>query len=351
MKTFRCHCGNNLHFDNTHCVACGRQLGFIVEDLRLSALEPLSTEVWKALSVQHPDRTFKQCANYLNHQVCNWMIPANEKEGFCASCRLNEVIPNLGKEINRELWKKVEAAKRQLLFTLYSLKLPIVNRDVDSKKGLGFRFLEDQPEDNWQRQVEANEKIITGHSSGLITINIAEADDSERESMRRKMNEPYRTLLGHFRHESGHYFWERLINGSEWIEEFRQLFGNEQLEYSQAMASYFQTGGNPDWQTSYITQYASCHPWEDWAECWAHYLHIYDTLQTARDSGLTIGKKDINELNDFDIGLQQWQEFAIALNALNRSMGVSDPYPFVINQVVAAKLKFIHRVITNTPSQ
>ena len=279
------------------------------------------------------------------------MIPVDDANDYCMSCRLNKVIPNLGKEENRQLWKRVETAKRRLLFTLFQLKLPIVGRDVDPEKGLGFQFLEDQSGPTWQQQVADNEKVITGHLSGLITIDIAEADHSERESLREQMNEPYRTLLGHFRHESGHYYWERLINGSSWLDEFRRLFGNEQLKYKQAMASYYKTGGNAGWQQNYITQYASSHPWEDWAETWAHYLHIYDTLQTANDLQVKTGNHIIDELSDFDVSLSQWRNLAIMLNALNRSMGITDPYPFVINNVVADKLKFVHKVIANSSVQ
>jgi hypothetical protein len=187
--------------------------------------------------------------------------------------------------------------------------------------------------------------------SGLITINIAEADPSERESMREKMNEPYRTLLGHFRHESGHYYWEMLINGSSWLDKFRSLFGNEQTDYVQAMSLHYNNNGTANWQQNYITEYASSHPWEDWAETWAHYLHIFDTLQTANDMQLTISGSTINELDDFDAGLGQWRDLATVLNGLNRSMGISDPYPFVINEVVANKLHFVHRVVSGVSTQ
>lgn len=346
MKTFTCICGNRLHFENTRCVACGRQLGFITENLQLSALETVGDDNWRALSAPQPDITYKQCANYQTHHVCNWMVPAENQQEFCASCRLNKIIPNLSKAENHQLWMRVETAKRRLLYSLYSLKLPVIGRADDPDKGLGFRFLEDPAKPNWQQQVENKKKIYTGHVSGLITINIAEADPSERESMREKMNEPYRTLLGHFRHESGHYYWEMLINGSPWHDEFRSLFGDEQTDYSQAMSLHYNNSNNMgDWQKNYITEYASSHPWEDWAENWAHYLHIFDTLQTANDMQLSINGSPITVLNDFDAGLAQWREMATVLNALNRSMGISDPYPFVINDAVANKLRFVHRVI------
>ncbi|MGD8560725.1 MAG: putative zinc-binding peptidase [Gammaproteobacteria bacterium] len=348
MKTFTCVCGNRLHFENTRCIVCNRQLGFITGALVLSALDPAGEDRWQALSVPGSGSNYKQCLNYKKHNVCNWMIPADDTNHFCGSCRLNKIIPNLGKAENHELWKRVETAKRRLLFTLYCLKLPVISRAEDPEKGLGFRFLEDQTPPTWQQKVKDKDKIYTGHLSGLITINIAEAVHSERESVREKMNESYRTLLGHFRHESGHYYWERLINNSRWHEEFRSLFGDENMNYSEAMSLHYKNNRSYDWQENHITHYAGSHPWEDWAETWAHFLHIYDTLQTANDLQLSAGPLAFDVLTDIENALQQWQELAIVLNALNRSMGMEDPYPFAINDVVANKLHFIYTVIANS---
>jgi len=65
--------------------------------------------------------------------------------------------------------------------------------------------------------------VLTSHCNGLITLNIAEADDAERERRRVKFHEPYRTLLGHLRHEVAHYYWDRLIANSKWLSGFSRL--------------------------------------------------------------------------------------------------------------------------------
>ena len=122
--------------------------------------------------------------------------------------------------------------------------------------------------------------------AGLITINVEEADDAKREQIRHAMREPYRTLLGHFRHEVGHYYWDRLIWDSKWLEPFRQLFGDERASYAEALKRNYEQGPPADWALSYISSYATMHPWEDWAETWAHYMHVVDSLATAMGFGL-----------------------------------------------------------------
>jgi len=279
---------------------------------------------------------------------------------YCVSCRLNHIIPNLSEPENLALWNSVEIAKRRLLYTLYTLGLPIIGRDTEPQSGLAFEFLADQTsDDEFSNQVTPQQSVITGHRAGLISINIMEAEDSAREEMREKMKERYRTLLGHFRHESGHYYWERLVSNTSHLDEYRRLFGDERTNYQQALENYYQSGPPTGWQDNWISAYASSHPWEDWAETWAHYLHMVDTLETAQDFGFSIQGQDVSALTPdiqatqgymtravFDILLEDWGRLAVALNALNRSMGLADAYPFVISNNVLAKLHFIHKVIT-----
>jgi hypothetical protein len=341
-------------------VACGRELGFLPDLLCLSSLEPAENGLFKVTDPNDGIRVYRKCQNYTRESVCNWMIatPApssmeQKGEAFCASCRLNQTIPDLNRPQNRDLWARMEIAKRRLVYSLLNLKLPIANKSDDPKNGLAFAFLEDEV-----RPDGIVSKALTGHDNGLITLNIAEADDAAREKIRLAMGEPYRTLLGHFRHEVGHHYWDRLVNGSKFALPFRKLFGSEEMDYSQALERYYVNGASANWQESYISGYATAHPWEDWAETWAHFMHIQDTLEVARDFGL-VGKSI--RLDPKDQGLKSWlsagqttvkeiigawSELAIMLNSLNRSMGLPDTYPFVLSQPIVDKLGFIFDVIS-----
>jgi len=358
MKTFICDCGNTLHFENSRCMACGRQLGFIQEDLQLSALEPVDNRQWRSLS---NGRYYRQCANYRQYNICNWLVPAEDGQAYCHSCRLNRIIPNLSESQNIKLWYRIETAKRRLLYTLYKLKLPVVDRKQDAQQGLAFKFMQDQARyDEFSNTVMEVNQVMTGHHNGVITINILEAEDSAREQMREQMNEGYRTLLGHFRHEIGHYYWMRLIRSGGKLENFRELFGDEREDYKQAMRNYYRQKNLAAWQDGFISAYASAHPWEDWAETWAHYLHMVDTLETANDIGFRIqndphapgdegGESDLSSVKgmNFDALMDDWASLTIGLNALNRSMGLPDAYPFILSPRAMAKLRYVHHVITD----
>jgi hypothetical protein len=227
---------------------------------------------------------------------------------------------------------------------------------VDAEQGLAFDFLAN-PDPQWRE----TGTVITGHSQGLITINIAEADDAEREKHRLQMGEPYRTLLGHFRHESGHYYWTRLIRDDADVAAFRQVFGNETRDYAQALAQHY-AHPRHDWQTAFVSSYASAHPWEDWAETWAHYLHIVDTLETAAAFGLKVRprvgqEQGVHAEITFDPYTQMaftplmdaWFPLTYAFNSLTRSMGEADFYPFVLTPPVLEKLAFIHTIMRRAP--
>ncbi len=349
MKLFKCsHCGQLLYFENSRCEKCGYQLGFVAESLQLV---PLIEQPGGLFSIygENDGMRYYYCANH-EYLVCNWLVPENNKSGYCTACALNRTIPDLSNPQYRERWNTIENAKHRLIYSLLRMKLPVRSKREDPH-GLLFDFMADEGEADKQ-------KVLTGHDDGIITLNIAEADDIEREMARKAMAEVYRTVLGHFRHEVGHYYWDRLIDGSVHLGEFRRLFGDETRDYSEALKEHYEKGAPSDWNNHYISSYATTHPWEDWAETWAHYMHIMFTLETAYAFGLSVQpifadptsvcfaeiKADPFEIEDFHNILNLWLPLTFALNSLNRSMGLNDLYPFLIPSEVMEKLSFIHKV-------
>ena len=346
MKTFRCTCGNTLYFENTKCMQCGRTLGFLPDELVLSAFELDRKDRFVALAPEARGRHYHQCRNYSDQDACNWMVPDDDPNPYCIACRLNEVIPNLDKPGNRERWLRVEKRKRRLIYDLRRHRLPLVGRDIEPRTGLAFAFMEDDPADGLEfRDSHEGTQIMTGHANGLITINIAEADDVERERMRVAMNEAQRTLLGHFRHESGHYYWDRLVRNGPFLGRVRELFGDEREDYQTALGRYYNQGAAPGWQDNYVSAYASSHPWEDWAECWAHLLQIVDTLETAAAIGMAPA---LAVSDDMDERIEHWVKLAVNINLLNRSLDQPDPYPFVLTPTIIDKLKLVNSVIESS---
>ena len=354
MKNFHCDsCQQPIFFENVQCVTCQHTLGFLPDLMVISALEPSDADQWRALASQGQGRLYRMCQNYHQEQVCNWMVPIENPELFCQSCRLNKTIPNLSQPQNRIYWQRLETAKRRLVYSLLSLGLPLLNKQDNAEQGLAFDFLAD-PEANFRE----NAQVMTGHANGLITINVVEADDAVREKTRLNMNEVYRTVLGHFRHEIGHYYWERLMRYSNWLAPYRERFGDEREDYNQALQRHYEQGPPADWQQQYISAYASAHSWEDWAETWAHYLHMVDTLETAVAFGLTVKPREPKapamqpdldiigrQPESFDKLLENWLALTFAINSINRSMGQKDLYPFILSNPVIAKLRFVHDLI------
>jgi hypothetical protein len=346
MKLFSCQgCGNLLYFENVRCENCGRALGYLPDITEISALEAKPEGGWTALAAQGVG--YKFCQNN-EAGVCNWMVPVEAGEDFCAACRHNRTIPDLSPDGNQQLWVKLEMAKHRLFYSLLRLDLPLENRKDDPAHGLAFDFLQDPPESHAHG-------VMTGHDNGLITLAVREADDAVREKVRGEMGEPYRTLLGHFRHESGHYFWDRLVAKEQgWLDAFRGLFGDDRLDYDQALQKHYNDGPPPNWQNDYVSMYATTHPWEDFAETWAHYLHIVDTLETAGAFGLKVKPRrargalaaeisfDPYQASRMDTLIDAWLPVEFATNSLNRSMGLTDLYPFVLSPKVMEKLGFIH---------
>jgi hypothetical protein len=292
--------------------------------------------------------------------VCNWAFPEANDAEYCLACQLNRYIPNLSVPGAQAAWHRLEMAKRRVVYTLVQLGLPIEPKQgdppadgPDERPGLAFDFLQEAEGDGVPQ-------VITGHNEGLVTINIAEADDPFREKMRVQMGEAYRTVLGHIRHEIGHYYWDRLINGKPSVAAaFRDLFGDESADYVEARKRHYAEGAPADWPVRFVSAYASMHPWEDWAETWAHYLHIVDTLETARAHGLSLQPAAVAKRptekpiaarrldpTSFDDLIGGWLPLTMALNSLNRSMGMSDGYPFVLSELAIAKLRFVHDVVS-----
>jgi hypothetical protein len=336
MRTFKCDsCGGGLFFENDTCLACGQQVGFRSDELAMCTAA-------MATAAKTP-----QCRNWTEYAACNWFVTvgAGEQQGYCAACMLNEVVPDLADPHRRELWVETERAKRRLIYTLLELGLPLLGRG--DKQALRFRLLADERVDTGAVDPPAQECVYIGHDHGVLTINIAEADDAHREAMRKRLNERYRTMLGHLRHEVGHYYWYLLIEGEPLQERFRELFGDERADYAEAMRKHYESAPSEAWAESFVSAYAAMHPWEDFAETWAHYVHIVDTLETASASALAIDGRPLasplrSAARPFSAVLADWMPLAVSLNQLNRSMGMRDAYPFALKPAVIDKLAFVH---------
>jgi hypothetical protein len=338
MKIFHCTCGNVVYFDSTSCLKCGSQLGYDPPQDTMLALTG-----------------YKRCAN-ATQALCNWLLPAASADTLCHSCRLNRTIPDLRTPRNRHLWRPMENAKRRLLRTLLSLGIQLPTRAADPVNGLAFDIV----------STHVDPAVTTGHLRGIITVNLEEADDTYRQINRQQLGEKNRTLLGHFRHESGHYLWYRFLMNLEWAhpsrQAFREIFGNESQDYSASLRSHYSTGPLPGWEQQYISAYAASHPWEDWAETWAHYLQIIDGLETCESLGIHVNSITLplimlpgaagtlpaflgttpQEDGTFLAMLQRWICLSTVLNEISQSLGEAPLYPFIISVPVARKLRLAH---------
>lgn len=307
----------------------------------MTPLDDAGGGAYRAVLPEAHNAMVRLCTNATEYGVCNWAVSADDSNPYCCSCRLNTKIPDPNDPEALDAWAHIEAAKRRLIYTLNNLELPVEPKWLDPR-GLAFSFEKPRP----------GQPVFTGHNYGLITINVDEADDPFREKQRLLMGEAYRTLLGHFRHEIGHYYWSRLVEDTGHIAEFRDLFGDERLDYAGALGTHYEQGPPSDWHKHYVSSYATMHPWEDWAECFAHYLHIVDTLETAQAGGLALRlEADALELgalhlDNFDDMIGAWFPLTVALNNVNRSMGQPDLYPFVLPDAVVNKLRFIHDIVS-----
>ncbi len=357
-RAYRCQCGRPVFFGNTACLACGTPLGYVPEEAVLQPLQPSAQGdgSWQRFGETRPDAPrWARCDNFASAAACNWLVRLDAQGTAprrCAACRLNRTIPDLSDAHNQLLWSRIETAKRRVVSQLMALGLPVATKmGEDPAHGLAFDLI---------RTLPGEAPVMTGHHGGVITIDIEEADDATRERVRAAMGEPYRTLLGHFRHELGHYYWERLVAGTAWLEPFRAQFGDERRDYAAALRANYEAGPPADWPRRFVSAYASSHPWEDWAETFAHYLHIVDTVDTALSFGIDPARlaldaepyaaRDLWRPDDAQGGaflrrLQAWVSLAAVMNEMSRSMGQTDFYPFVLPHAAVAKLHFIHSVV------
>ncbi len=367
-RAYQCQCGRPVFLANSECLACHTPLGYVIESLGVVPLQPAAFEGAEPDTFTvHGDtngRAYRRCNNLMTAASCNWMAPAPREgdddsfnvdglaAGFCLSCSVTRTIPDQSVEGNGRQWRKLEQAKRRLVSQLLALGLPVASRLADPVHGLAFDFLSNVP---------GGPHVLTGHEMGVITLNAEEAEDAVRERIRAEMREPYRTLVGHFRHEIGHYYWDLVVLPTPWVDSFRELFGDERADYATALRTHYEQGPPPDWRNMFVTSYASSHPWEDWAETWAHYLHMADTADTAMSFGVDATRaelaSDLFEMGDlwqpdhpdaakFLDFLNGWVRLTNVLNELSRSMGQPDYYPFVLPRATVGKLQFVHQVIT-----
>lgn len=342
MRDFHCpNCGQRLAFENSECLSCHSALGFSLDQMALLVIAKRDEDSEHAGAVAANE--YQLCAN-LYVAECNWLVPVGHPGGLCESCALTVERPNDNDTVGLAEFARAEAAKRRLVAELHELDLPIIGRDQDPDYGLAFRLLS-----------SAHENVITGHENGIITLDLAEGDDVHREQLRVEMEEPYRTLLGHFRHEVGHYYFYRLVRSPEYLQRFNELFGDPDSDYQAALDRHYSQGAPEGWQETFVSSYATMHPAEDWAETFAHYLHIRDTLDTSASCGLapaaaTFDRPPLGP-SAFPTIIEMWLPLSWSLNMVNRSMGHDDLYPFVLPPAVLDKMQFVHTVIEEVTQQ
>ena len=348
MRVFNCDsCGQLIFFDNSKCLRCEASLGYVHAQRDVIALTEVGVNRFVDLAT--PAQAWQRCAT-VTVTGCNWLVPAGSN-ALCASCQLTRTRPADSDTEGMAELVRGEMAKRRLIFQLAELGLPVVPRHEATSSGLAFDLLS-----------SSETKVVTGHDDGIITLDLAEADDEHRERLRLQLNEPYRTLLGHFRHEIGHYYWPLLVHDADTLDACRALFGDDTADYAQAVKKHYAspTDDGGSWMKNFISRYATMHPYEDWAETFAHYLHILDTLQTAESFGLgttdPLGMRRLTQRTGahptrpdgsttFGQVIDHWLELSYALNQINRSMGDEDLYPFVLTAPVIRKMAFVDHLV------
>jgi hypothetical protein len=367
MRTWTCICGGKLFFGNTVCTACSRAVGWCEPCGAVVGLDPHAAQMQCGNG-----HVVVACANLQNHNVCNRFRsppppPPPEEDtvavdsdpegprdmGLCRACGMNRTVPDQSVPENRAYWARLEAAKRRMLYDLQLLGLGVETLPA-SVTPLVFEFMTDSVKDvgtgRWYRVLDGtdDESVYTGHADGVITIHLKEADPVEREATRVEMGERQRSLVGHFRHEVGHYFWDVLVRGDPEREAaFVNRFGDHRdPPYADAMKAYYANGPAPDWGTRCVSAYASMHPWEDWAETWSVYLHLAGTLDTLRAHGWgTVGPP----FADFDAAIGAYAAAAVVENELARDRGQLALVPEVMTMAVREKLALVHRLVSEGP--
>ena len=342
MRSFTCpHCSQLVFFENSVCLRCGTALGFDSDRREIVEL----------------GGDLVPCAN-LDLAGCNWLVGVDDVGGLCRCCVLTRTRPEDDDPDGLSAFHDAEEAKRRLVFQLLELGLPVEPLNDQTGEGLAFDLLSTR-----------HGPVTTGHQDGVVTLDLSESDDAHRTQVRLELNEAYRTMLGHFRHEIGHYYETVLVDAAGRAEEARAVFGDERADYQAAIDRHYADGPPVGWEQRYVSSYATMHPWEDFAETFAHVLHILDTVQTAASFGLKVAgptpvltadpavaaevasAPDSLALDAFALVLREWLPLTYALNAVNRSMGRHDLYPFVLSDEVIAKLTFVHEAIIRGSTQ
>jgi hypothetical protein len=345
VNTFDCACGNTLYFENSKCLACGKETGWCPACRTITALVA-EGNLYRCANQACGARLAK-CSNYSNENVCNRCVVATDpppaQAPLCDCCIHNDTIPDLSVAGNREKWGRLEAAKRRLFYNLDLLGLPHGTAAEGFDPPLAFDFKADViPANEFWRTMGAGERVYTGHSNGKITINIREADPAERESLRVDLDEAHRTLIGHFRHEIGHYYWDLLVRGTR-EDEFKRVFGDhEQPTYAEALERHYKEGPPASWRENYISAYAAMHPLEDFAETFAAYLELVAVLDTAKHVGIR-SVPDVRTATLEEMVSAQ-RRIGIALNEMNRAMGLLDFYPKLLVAPVVVKMRFVQNL-------
>jgi hypothetical protein len=349
LKVFHCtHCEHLVFFENATCVRCQHTLAYLQDRELVGALNPLPDGKWQCI-VGDQQPLYRLCDNYARESVCNWAIPEQDPHSLCYSCRFTHVLPDLGQPANRTAWYKLEVAKRRLLYTLVRLGAAPISKADDSEKGLAFAFLADTSE-------VGTAPILTGHANGTITINVAEADDVERERRRAQLHEPYRALLGHFRHESGHYYWDRLIKDGPALETFRELSATNgrimRMRFTTIISKVRRQTGR-----AILSPPMPRHiPGRTGQK---RGLTIFtSSIRLKQQCGLALRphRSDEPKLKhgldptvrggqSFDQLLESWFPLTYILNNLNRGLGLPDGYPFVLSPSAIDKLRFVHSTV------
>jgi hypothetical protein len=350
MRVFNCdHCGHLVFFDSVQCLHCGNALAFLPDALVMAAVVPAPQQgpgLWQRVGPGGDGTLYRMCRNHTDYQACNFAVRADDAQALCPSCRQTRLMPDVAEPAHMGRWMQIESAKRRLFYSLARLGL----EPVPGRSGPVFDLLAEEP---------GGPPVLTGHHNGTITLNVAEADDDERARRRIALGEPYRTLIGHLRHESGHFYWDQLVRDGGWLDDFRQRFGDERQDYAAALEAHYAMGNDGgDWAQNHVSAYAAAHPWEDWAETWAHYLHMIDLLETSASYATEVtvpgiyGAQHSRSVDpfgapapDFDTMLRHLVPLTLLLNSLTRSLGQLDAYPFALAEQALSKLRFVHDVV------
>ena len=267
---------------------------------------------------------------------CNWMVPGGAHV-WCRSCRLTRGRPHGSDVVATERWARAEGAKRRLVHQLDSLGLPVAARSEDNPDALVFDLV----------HVPGAHRV-TGHVDGVVTIDLTESDEVHRGAVRRSLGEPFRTMMGHLRHEVGHQLWPELVGSTDLLGAFRDRFGDERTDYAEALARHHDRSTRAD-SPDFVSWYATAHPHEDWAESFAHLLHIQDATETARAHGLALhgpdGRPDRPDAGDVAATVASWARLAAVLDELAAGLGGEPVYPFRPGPGAVEKLAFVDRAI------